>query len=48
MKTCLLEDNNQGCFTSSDELDEEDCGDGGGAVGVEEWRKKEEGERRRQ
>lgn len=32
MKTCLLEDSNRGCFASRDEIDEKDCGDGGGAV----------------
>lgn len=31
MKTCL---SNRGCFTSRDEIDEKDCGDGRGAVRV--------------
>lgn len=36
MNTCLLEDNNQGCFTRSDEMNEEHYGDDGGAVRVYE------------
>lgn len=36
MNACLLGDNKRGCFTQSDEMNEEDCGDGRGAVGVEE------------
>lgn len=33
MKTCLLEDNKRGCFTQSNEMNEEDCGDDSGSSG---------------